>query len=91
MVTILGVVSWAAIMPLDVVKARIQSDDPLRPQYRGMFDCFRKSYRQDGWKVFSKGFAVVALRAFPVNGAILLTYEQSLKLIRGLSLVENFE
>lgn len=79
-------------MPLDVVKARIQSDDPIRPQYRGMLDCFRKSYKMDGWTVFTRGFGVVALRAFPVNGAVFVAYENSLRFIRELSFIQkNFD
>lgn len=78
-------------MPLDLVKSRMQSDDPFRPQYRGMLDCFRKSYKMDGWRVFAKGFNVVMLRAFPVNGAVFITYEHSLRLMRQLSFTPNYE
>lgn len=86
-----GVISWAAIMPLDVVKSRIQTDNPLQPQYKGMYDCFKKSYKIDGWRVFTKGFTIVALRAFPVNGAVFVAYENSLKFITQLSFLPNFE
>lgn len=76
-------------MPLDVVKARIQADDPFKPQYKGMFDCFWKSYKTDGLVIFTKGFGIVALRAFPVNGAVFFAYENSLRFIREFSFVQN--
>lgn len=88
---ILGVISWAVIMPFDLVKSRMQSDDPFQPQYRGMFHCFKKSYKMDGWKVFTRGFGVVALRAFPVNGAVFVMYENSLQFLRELSFIPQYE
>nr|CAD7432345.1 unnamed protein product [Timema monikensis] len=72
-----GIISWGVIIPLDVIKSRIQSDDPLNPKYKGMLDCFVKSYRRDGLAVFGRGFLVNTLRAFPVNGAIFVGFEWS--------------
>lgn len=70
-----GIISWASIIPLDVVKSRIQADDPKSPSYSGIIDCFKKSYKSDGWKVFGRGFWVMTLRAFPVNAITFLSYE----------------
>ena len=67
-----GVLSWMAIIPLDVVKSRIQSDDPVNPKYNGMIDTFRKLYKEDGIRVFRRGLLIMSLRAFPVNGATFL-------------------
>ncbi|KAK9703197.1 Mitochondrial carrier protein [Popillia japonica] len=77
-----GVVSWMFIIPLDVVKSRIQADNPLNPRYKGMVDCFYKSYKSDGMAIFNKGFLVVCLRAFPVNAATFVGYETALKILR---------
>ncbi|KAG8228603.1 hypothetical protein J437_LFUL009308 [Ladona fulva] len=70
-----GILSWACIIPLDVLKSRIQADDTRSPTYSGIYDCFKKSYQNDGWKVFGRGFWVMCLRAFPVNAVSLLSYE----------------
>ena len=35
-----------AIIYLDVVKSRVQADDPLRPLYKGTLDCVRQSYKR---------------------------------------------
>ena len=69
---ILGVLSWAVIIYLDVVKSRIQADDPLNPKYNGMIDTFKKCYREGGIKIFGRGLIVMSLRAFPLNGATFL-------------------
>lgn len=45
-----GVVSWALIMPFDVMKSRIQADSD-RKLYSGFWDCVVKSYRSNGIKI----------------------------------------
>ncbi|KAF4517297.1 hypothetical protein B566_EDAN008631 [Ephemera danica] len=64
-----GSVSWGMIVPLDVIKSRMQADRADRPQYQGMIHCIRSSIKQDGPRVFGRGFWMVVLRAFPVNAA----------------------
>nr|CAD7438345.1 unnamed protein product [Timema bartmani] len=80
-----GIISWGVIIPLDVIKSRIQSDDPLNPKYKGTLDCFIKSYRHDGLAVFGRGFLVNTLRAFPVNGAIFVGFEWSYSMCKNIS------
>ena len=69
---ILGVLSWSAIIYLDVVKSRIQADCLVNPRYNGTVDTFRKCYQEGGIRIFGRGWTVMALRAFPVNGATFL-------------------
>lgn len=73
-----GVLSWLVIIYLDVVKSRIQADDPLNPKYHGMIDTFKKCYAEGGIKIFGRGLVVMSLRAFPLNGATFLGYEYCL-------------
>ena len=70
-----GVLSWLVIIYLDVVKSRIQADDPLNPKYHGMIDTFKKCYAEGGIKIFGRGLVVMSLRAFPLNGATFLGYD----------------
>jgi hypothetical protein len=37
-----------SVIYLDVVKSRIQADDPEKPAYKGTVDCFKKCYREGG-------------------------------------------
>ena len=67
-----GVLSWSSIIYLDVVKSRIQSDCLVNPRYNGTLDTFRKCYREGGLRIFGRGWTVMAIRAFPVNGATFL-------------------
>ena len=76
-----GVVSWAVITPVDVIKSRIQADDIKKPTYSGVIDCFRKSYQAHGLSVFFRGFSMMMLRSFPVNAATFLVYESALRVL----------
>ncbi|XP_046688394.1 solute carrier family 25 member 45 isoform X3 [Homalodisca vitripennis] len=70
-----GVISWSVVVPLDVVKTRIQADSKSDPKYKNMLDCIIKSYKHDGITVFFRGYGVVALRALPVNAVTFVGYE----------------
>ena len=75
---IAGTVSWAAILPFDVIKSRIQADEDRK--YKGFLDCAVKSFREEGPRVFSRGLLVCSLRGFPSAAVTFLAYSQTLKL-----------
>merc|ERR1712126_787621 len=77
-------VTWAMIIFLDVVKSRIQADNPLDPKYDGIVDCFRKCYQEGGTKIFFRGFSMMCLRAFPTNAATFLGYEYCMSRCKSL-------
>ncbi|KAK8396283.1 hypothetical protein O3P69_005374 [Scylla paramamosain] len=81
-----GVLSWASILPLDVVKSRLQADSSRNPQYKGTVDCLIKSYKADGLSVFGRGFTMMSVRAFPTNGAIFLGYVTSLNVMKQMTM-----
>lgn len=72
-----GSVCWMSIMPFDVIKSRYQSD--LKTEFKGIFDCAYKSYKEEGFRVFYRGSIITCLRAFPVNAVTFLVYSQSMK------------
>lgn len=80
-----GMLCWLSTYPIDVVKSRIQADgiDGNRSLYNGIIDCFRKSYREEGLAVFSRGLLSCLVRAFPVNAAIFLVVELVLWMSHG--------
>lgn len=80
---IAGVVTWASIFPLDVIKTRLQTqshllDDPQRPllgqetlstKKRSSWSIARDIARSEGISGFYRGLGVCSLRAFIVNAA----------------------
>ncbi len=74
---IAGMLSWLVNIPIDVVKSRIQSDDLSKPKYNGVIDCFVKSYRAEGLKVFWRGLPIICIRAFPTNAVTLAVYSST--------------
>lgn len=75
-----GVLSWAAIMPLDVIKSQVQADY-LRERFQGAWSCAKYIYRTQGLAAFGTGFQACAFRAFVVNAVIFAVHKQSLKLL----------
>jgi len=74
-----GLVTWLSVLPIDVVKSRIQADCPSNPKYKGMLDCFKVSYQTEGLAVFYRGLGPIAIRALIVNAATLFVYQTTLK------------
>ena len=73
-----GVLSWMGNIPFDVIKSRLQADNLANPRYRNYWECIRKSYRDDGYRVFWRGLPVTCIRAFPVNAVTFTVYSTSL-------------
>ncbi|KAI1189506.1 mitochondrial carrier [Nemania serpens] len=86
-----GVVSWASIFPLDVIKTRVQGQvyfdatvdsaaTPLLgsnpPKRKGAIQIAKEAYREGGARVFFRGLAVCSLRAFCVNAVQWFVYEE---------------
>lgn len=63
------------MMPLDVVKTRIQFDHFKFPVYSGAIDCFIKMYRKEGVKSLFIGLRIGLIRAFPTNAVRFVVYE----------------
>jgi solute carrier family 25 (mitochondrial carnitine/acylcarnitine transporter), member 20/29 len=60
-----GIAAWTVSYPFDVIKSRYQAaKDHV---YKGVWDCTMKSYRTEGWQVFTRGFMPCTLRAVPTN------------------------
>jgi len=86
---IAGVVTWASVFPLDVVKTRLQvqvlsESTPLlaagtrmglEQRRLGAVEIARNAYRNEGAGVFFRGLGICSLRAFVVNAAQWAVYE----------------
>jgi solute carrier family 25 carnitine/acylcarnitine transporter 20/29 len=86
-----GIVTWASIFPLDVIKTRVQTQvfgnestlllgpDGAGRRKMGAIEVARTAYRTEGPSVFFRGLAVCSVRAFIVNAAQWAVYEWSMR------------
>lgn len=67
------------MLPFDVIKSKIIVDS-LRPEpiYKSAWDCTKKMYKEGGVVYFYRGFWLLCIRAFPVNGVTFFVYEMLL-------------
>ena len=86
---IAGIVTWASIYPLDVIKTRVQTrleyavvveqapllsrQNPVTLAEHGAFQIAKDAFREEGFRVFFQGLGVCSLRAFIVN-AVQVSY-----------------
>jgi len=70
---------WGFLYPLDVIKSRmqIQASEPSKRQYSSTLNCIQTLYKQEGSRVFWKGYSPAIIRALVVNGSVFLAFEVS--------------
>ncbi|KAG5857502.1 hypothetical protein ANANG_G00020130 [Anguilla anguilla] len=79
-----GIASWISTYPMDVIKSRLQADGVGGVnQYSGITDCVRQSWKQEGWRLLTRGLTSTLLRAFPVNATTFATVTLFLMYMRG--------
>lgn len=82
-----GTFSWIISFPVDVVKSRLQVDGiDGTTKYNGAIDCMKKSYREEGYKFFTRGLNSTLMRAFPMNAVCFLVVSQVMKFMENKSL-----
>ncbi|PGH26599.1 hypothetical protein AJ80_01728 [Polytolypa hystricis UAMH7299] len=100
---IAGIVTWASIFPLDVIKTRLQAQGSpiqvsptnqplLRPtasegRVLNALGITKEAYRAEGIRVFYRGLGICSLRAFIVNAVQWATYEWIMKTLNQDSLM----
>jgi solute carrier family 25 carnitine/acylcarnitine transporter 20/29 len=71
-----GEALWLASYPFDVIKSKMQSDGfGAQQKFTGMVDCFRKTWRTEGFGGFWRGLGPTLLRAMPVSAGTFATVE----------------
>ncbi|CAI9087759.1 OLC1v1021051C1 [Oldenlandia corymbosa var. corymbosa] len=72
-----SVATWISCYPSDVIKTRFQAQNSAK--YTGIVNCFRRSVKEEGYRVLWRGLGTAVARAFVVNGAIFTAYETTLR------------
>ena len=73
---------WAVVLPIDVIKSKLQTQSMRYPEYSGILDCARKLYMREGLPAMYKGLLPCLVRAMPANGTAFLLYEQTSKALK---------
>lgn len=81
-----GACSWFFAFPPDALKCRIQVD--YEGKYSGLYDCLRKSYKEEGRALFTRGLLPCVLRGFPMNAAIFSIYHYMWRLYKDHEVAE---
>ncbi|KAF9318477.1 hypothetical protein BGZ91_005158, partial [Linnemannia elongata] len=77
-----GIAGWLSTYPTDVIKTRIQAQHdslPKSQQFKGVWDCTKHMYREEGFRVFFRGVNATVIRAFPCNAATFLVYSLAMR------------
>ncbi|KAF9940031.1 hypothetical protein KVV02_001476 [Mortierella alpina] len=77
-----GIAGWLSTYPTDVIKTRIQAQHdsiPKAQQFKGVWDCTKHMYREEGFRVFFRGVNATVIRAFPCNAATFLVYSLAMR------------
>lgn len=50
-------------------------------EYKGVIDCFKKIYRNEGPSAFYKGLTPLVIKIFPSSGVFFLAYESTVGIL----------
>jgi hypothetical protein len=75
-----GLIADGIVHPIDTVRARLQVQHK-KELYNGTIDAFKKIAKNEGIKVFYKGFGIVASFTVPAHGLYFLGYEMFKKVV----------
>jgi solute carrier family 25 (mitochondrial carnitine/acylcarnitine transporter), member 20/29 len=70
-----GVAMWIPIVPLDMVKTRVQADSGLNKRYKGAWDCAVQTFKTEGPRAFMRGTLPLVLRTIPLEAMTFVGYE----------------
>ncbi|XP_024971710.1 calcium-binding mitochondrial carrier protein SCaMC-1-like isoform X1 [Cynara cardunculus var. scolymus] len=74
--TVSGAVGATCVYPLQVVRTRMQAQQPGGSSaYKGMFDVFMRTYQKEGVRGFYKGLVPNLLKVVPAASITYLVYE----------------
>ncbi|PHH67575.1 hypothetical protein CDD83_6511 [Cordyceps sp. RAO-2017] len=77
-----GIVAWASVFPLDVIKTRVQTQvwHPSRKRI-GALRVAIETLKKEGTRAFFQGLTICSIRAFVVNAVHWVIYERILYIL----------
>ncbi len=73
-----GTLTWLSIIPLDVVKSRMQAN---RQENLTVLKCFKLIYKESGFRGYFRGTVPMLIRGFLVSSVTFCVHFQALELI----------
>jgi len=72
-----GICATVVTYPTDMVKTRltVAHSDKSKSKYKGVIDCFRVVYREEGMMAFYKGLSTSIIGVIPFAGGTFMSYE----------------
>lgn len=72
-----GAIGTTCTIPVDVVKTRLQTQSKTgKKEYDGIADAFRKIYKEEGWKGFTRGLGPRLIYIMPASALTFTLYEK---------------
>lgn len=84
-----GVGKIMAAQPFDIMKVRLQTQDPLNPEYTGIKDCASKIWNNNGIMGFYKGSLMPLLGIGTICAIQFSTYQRSRKILPKIGIESN--
>ena len=79
-----GTLGWFIIYPADAVKSVMQADFPGHRKYQSPYHCMTSLLREGGVPRLYRDLGATLLRAGPVSGVLMPTFDISLAILRDL-------
>ncbi|GAQ81981.1 Mitochondrial substrate carrier protein [Klebsormidium nitens] len=70
-----GIVFWAIVLPFDVMKTRMQTEQAVGAAKHGFFSTFHMIRKESGISGLYAGLSPTLVRAFPANAAAIVAWE----------------
>lgn len=78
---IAGVATWTAMYPVDYAKTRMQNDSLSTPQFKSALQYLIADVKAKGFTVMFTCFPLMIVRAFVVNAAGFLAFENAKQML----------
>lgn len=79
-----GIFSQTCTYPFNLVRTRLQNQEPGDEMFKGMRDCFRKTVKKEGFKGLYRGLLSNYVRSVPAVAISYTVFEKSKSFLAGM-------